>query len=78
MNDVVDRLEMLLRGEITHRKPCITRGRGSWLFLTPWGTFTSYSLPANWRTLLAVTCQCLLAAAAQNIKKITLPRPMPA
>src|SRR5207244_9615985 len=26
--------------------PRITRGRGGWLVLTPWGTFTSYSLPA--------------------------------
>ena len=26
--------------------PHITRGRGGWLVLTPWGTFTSYSLPA--------------------------------
>jgi hypothetical protein len=33
-----------------HIGPCgtprITRGRGGWLVLTPWGTFTSYSLPA--------------------------------
>ena len=29
---------------------CITRGRGGWLDLTPWGTSTSYSLPASWRT----------------------------
>jgi hypothetical protein len=27
---------------------------------------------ARFRGLLAVTCQCLLAAAAQNIKKIAL------
>ena len=36
---------------------------------------------ARFRGLLAVTCQCLLAAAAQNIKKIALalaPPPMPA
>src|ERR1700681_1366469 len=26
--------------------PRITRGRGGWLVLTPWGTLTSYSLPA--------------------------------
>jgi transposase len=30
---------------------------------------------ARFRGLLAVTCQCLLAAAAQNIKKIALARP---
>lgn len=36
---------------------------------------------ARFRGLLAVKCQCLLAAAAQNIKKIALalaPRPIPA
>lgn len=36
---------------------------------------------ARFRGLLAVACQCLLAAAAQNIKKIALalaPRPIPA
>src|SRR5262245_25901813 len=26
--------------------PCITRGRGGWLGLTPWKTCTSYPLPA--------------------------------
>jgi hypothetical protein len=26
--------------------PRIIRGRDGWLVLTPWGTFTSYSLPA--------------------------------
>src|SRR5262245_44936770 len=26
--------------------PCITRGRGGWLGLTPWTTCTSYPLPA--------------------------------
>src|SRR5215475_4044063 len=26
--------------------PCITRGRGGWLGLTPWKTLTSYPLPA--------------------------------
>src|SRR5262245_39898241 len=26
--------------------PCITRGRGGWLGLTPWKTYTSYPLPA--------------------------------
>ena len=30
--------------------PCITRGRGGWLGLTPWKTCTSYPLPASWRT----------------------------
>jgi hypothetical protein len=36
---------------------------------------------ARFRGLIAVACQCLLAAAAQNIKKIALalaPKPMPA
>jgi hypothetical protein len=36
---------------------------------------------ARFRGLLAVTCECLLAAAAQNTKKIALalaPPPMPA
>ena len=28
------------------RQARITRGRGGWLGLTPWGTFTSYPLPA--------------------------------
>jgi hypothetical protein len=27
--------------------PCITRGRGGWLGLTPWKTLTSYPLPAS-------------------------------
>jgi hypothetical protein len=27
--------------------PCITRGRGGWLDLTPWKTLTSYPLPAK-------------------------------
>ena len=36
---------------------------------------------ARFRGLIGVTCQCLLAAAAQNIKKIALalvPKPQPA
>ena len=33
---------------------CITWGRGGWLGLTPWGTSTSYSLPASWRTPVRV------------------------
>jgi len=37
-----------------HGTPRITRGRGGWLVLTPWGTFTSYSLPASWRTPFGV------------------------
>src|SRR5262249_58442560 len=27
--------------------PCITRGRGGWLGLTPWKTLTSYPLPTK-------------------------------
>src|SRR5450759_216262 len=31
---------------LANRTSCITRGRGGWLFLTPWKTCTSYPLPA--------------------------------
>jgi len=42
------------RREMPRGTPRLTRGRGGWLVLTPWETFTSYSLPASWRTLLWV------------------------
>ena len=36
-----ERFKLALAGS-----PCITRGRGGWLGLAPWTTFTSYPLPA--------------------------------
>ena len=33
-------------GRGTRGTPRVTRGRVGWLVLSPWGTFTSYSLPA--------------------------------
>src|SRR5260221_10470029 len=56
---------------LASRNSCITRGRGGWLNPSPWGTSTSYSLPASWRTPFGVKlrrteCEHMFSALPSN------------
>src|SRR6516165_8900204 len=57
--------------------PRITRGRGGWLGLTPWKTFTSYPLPASWRTLLRVNKRPKQTPQQEVAAGLFLPRDLP-
>jgi hypothetical protein len=61
---------------LTSRTSCITRGRGGWLGLTPWKTFTSYPLPA-FLAHSALGQGPTIGLAARQSKSVSAAPPIP-